>query len=127
MELERISAPVVRDKLINESALLVCAYDDDDKFKQFHLSGAISLTEFKTKTNELSKDQEIFSIAPDRQKAVLQVWQHNIMILDLKMPKCLEAGLRLGKIQDSLFREENKLAIYNKQRRINANCISKKL
>ncbi|WP_413847939.1 hypothetical protein, partial [Desulfobacula sp.] len=32
----------------------------DDKFKQFHLSGAISLTEFKSKTNERSKDQEIF-------------------------------------------------------------------
>jgi len=54
------------------------------------------------------KIRKFFSIAPDRQKAVLQVWQHNIMILDLKMPKCLEAGLRPGKIQDSLFRAENK-------------------
>lgn len=60
MEPERLSAPDVRDKLINESALLVCAYDDDDKFKQFHLSGAISLSEFKSKTNTLKKDQEIF-------------------------------------------------------------------
>jgi len=75
----------------------------------------------------LVKIRKFFSIAPDRQKAVLQVWQHNIMILDLKMPKCLEAGLRLGKIQGSLFREEDKLGIYSKQRRINANCISQKL
>ncbi len=60
MEPERISAPVVRDKLLNESAILVCAYDDDDKFKQFHLSGAISLNEFKARTNELKKDQQIF-------------------------------------------------------------------
>ena len=29
MEPERISAPDVRDKLINDSALLVCAYDGD--------------------------------------------------------------------------------------------------
>lgn len=60
MEPERLSPTNVRDKLINGSALLVCAYDDDDKFKQFHLSGAISLSEFKSKTNTLKKDQEIY-------------------------------------------------------------------
>ncbi|MBT3486624.1 MAG: hypothetical protein HOG03_16220 [Desulfobacula sp.] len=39
MEPERISAPDVRDKLINDSALLVCAYDGDPDghFKIPHL------------------------------------------------------------------------------------------
>ncbi len=60
MEPERISAPEVREKILNESALLVCAYDDDDKFKQFHLGDAISLKTFKSKTDEMEKNQEIF-------------------------------------------------------------------
>jgi hypothetical protein len=60
MEPERISAPEVREKIMNGSALLVCAYDDDDKFKQFHLGGAISLNAFKSKTDKLEKNQEIY-------------------------------------------------------------------
>lgn len=60
MEPERISAPDVREKVMNESALLVCAYDDDNKFKNFHLGGAISLNEFKSRTNELEENQELF-------------------------------------------------------------------
>jgi hypothetical protein len=60
MEPERISAPEVREKIMNKSALLVCAYDGEDKFKQFHLGGAISLDAFKLKTDELAKNQEIF-------------------------------------------------------------------
>lgn len=60
MEAERSPAPEVRKKVLKESALLVCAYEDDNKFKKFHLAGAISLKEFKSKTNELKKDQEIF-------------------------------------------------------------------
>ena len=58
MENESVSAPEVREKMIKKSALLVCAYDDE-KFKAFPLEGAISLNEFKSKTGELKKDQEI--------------------------------------------------------------------
>jgi hypothetical protein len=60
MEPERIAAPEVREKIIDESALLVCAYDDNNKFQQFHLDGAISLNEFKSEINGLKKDHEIF-------------------------------------------------------------------
>ncbi len=59
MEIENVSAPEVREKVLKKSALLVCAYDDVEKFKTFPLEGAISLDEFKSKTSELKKDQEI--------------------------------------------------------------------
>ena len=59
MEIENVSAPDVREKIMKKSALLVCAYDDDEKFKAVRLEGAISLSEFKSKTGELKKDQEI--------------------------------------------------------------------
>lgn len=60
MKAQRISAPVVREKVMNDSALLICAYGDDDKFRKYHLEGAISLDEFKSKTNNLDKSREIF-------------------------------------------------------------------
>ena len=56
----RVSPQEVREKVTSGSALFVCAYDDDEKFRNNHLEGAISLGEFKTKLPSLSKDQEIF-------------------------------------------------------------------
>ncbi len=58
-QVESVSAPEVRAKIIHKSALLVCAYGDEEKFRTFPLEGAISLNEFQSKTGELSKDQEI--------------------------------------------------------------------
>ena len=55
----RIPPEQVREKVTSNSALLVCAYDDDVKFKQMHLEGGISLGEFKSKLSSLSKTQEI--------------------------------------------------------------------
>jgi hypothetical protein len=40
-------------------ALLVCAYEDEAKFKKMHLQGAISFNEFQSKLSSLSKDQEV--------------------------------------------------------------------
>jgi hypothetical protein len=54
-----ISVEKVRQKVNDGSALLVCAYDDDLKFKKFHLEGASSLAEFKSKLSALRKDQMI--------------------------------------------------------------------
>ncbi len=54
MDPERIAAPDVRTKVMKDSALLDCAYDDD-KFKKYHLTGAISLNEFRSKTNDMEK------------------------------------------------------------------------
>jgi rhodanese-related sulfurtransferase len=55
----RISAEDVRQKVTSGSALLVCAYDDEEKFKKLHLEGAISFAEFKSKLPSLKKDDEI--------------------------------------------------------------------
>lgn len=55
----RVSPEEARRKATSRTALLVCAYDDDEKFKVVHLEGAISLNEFKSKLPSLAKDQEI--------------------------------------------------------------------
>jgi hypothetical protein len=41
------------------TALLVCAYPDDETFKKMQLEGAISLKEFESRLPGLKKDQEI--------------------------------------------------------------------
>jgi hypothetical protein len=58
-EPKRITAEEVYDKLRSGKLLLVCAYEDEMKFKALHLEGAISLREFKSKLSSLVKDQEI--------------------------------------------------------------------
>ena len=60
MEPERVPASVVREKVMNESALLVCAYEDDDKYSQFRLDGAISMSEFRSRSGSLDKDTELY-------------------------------------------------------------------
>ena len=55
----RISSQEARQKVLSEGALLVCAYDDDDKFKNNHLEGAISFSEFKSRLPSFAKDQEL--------------------------------------------------------------------
>jgi len=55
----RVSPEEVRQKVSAGSALLVCAYGDDEKFKMVHLQGAISLAEFKSQLPSLAKNQEI--------------------------------------------------------------------
>ena len=56
---ERIGAEEVHKKLKAGTAILVCAYEDDEKFKTYALEGAISFNEFKSRLPSLSKDQEI--------------------------------------------------------------------
>ena len=57
-EFTRVPPQEVRHKVVSGSVLLVCAYDEQ-KFKQNHLQGAISLSEFKSRLASLSKDQGI--------------------------------------------------------------------
>ncbi len=59
LEPKRVTAKEVYDKLKSGKALLVCAYEDETKFKAMQLEGAISLNEFKSKLSSLAKDQEI--------------------------------------------------------------------
>jgi hypothetical protein len=44
---------------VQAGALLVCAYDDDLKFEQNRLDGAISLATFQDREHRIDKDQEI--------------------------------------------------------------------
>lgn len=55
----RISPQQVREKVRAGSALLVCAYADEDKFRNNYLEGAISFSEFRSRLPSLSKTQEI--------------------------------------------------------------------
>jgi len=58
-EPKRITPEEVHQKLKAGKALLVCAYDDEAKFKKMHLQEAISFNEFKSRLPSLQKDQEI--------------------------------------------------------------------
>ena len=58
-EPERVTAAEVYNKLKLGKTLLVCAYEDEIKFKTMQLEGAISLNAFKSKLSSLAKDQEI--------------------------------------------------------------------
>jgi hypothetical protein len=55
----RISPKEIYPKVRSGETLLVCAYDSDDRFRQVHLEGAISLGEFKSLLPALSKDREV--------------------------------------------------------------------
>lgn len=55
----RISPKEARQKVIAGQALLVCAYDDADKFKTNHLEGALSFPEFRSRLPRLAKNQEM--------------------------------------------------------------------
>ncbi|MEF9438280.1 MAG: rhodanese-like domain-containing protein [Candidatus Mariimomonas ferrooxydans] len=58
-EPKRLSVEEVRQKVTSGEALLVCAYDDEEKFSRLHLEGAISLSDFNTMLPALPKDKEI--------------------------------------------------------------------
>ena len=58
-EPQRVSPEEVRQKVKEEKALLVCAYEDEEKFKRVRLEGAISLGEFKLRLPSLTKNQEV--------------------------------------------------------------------
>ena len=57
--LERIPPEAVYEKVKSGKALLVGAYDDEERCAKLHLEGAMSLNEFRSRLPSLSKDQEI--------------------------------------------------------------------
>ncbi len=59
IEPKRVPPEEVFQNLKAGKALLVCAYDDDAKFKRMPLEGAISFNEFKSRLPSIPKDQEI--------------------------------------------------------------------
>ena len=58
-EPKRVTSEEVYQGLKSGAVLLVCAYEDDAKFKRMQLEGAISFNEFKSRLPSLPKDQEI--------------------------------------------------------------------
>jgi hypothetical protein len=59
VEPHRVSPEEVYQKLKSGKVLLVCAYEDETKFKQMNLQGAISFNEFNSRLPSLPKEQEI--------------------------------------------------------------------
>ena len=58
-EPRRVTPQEIYPKVQSGETLLVCAYDDEAKFRRLRLEGAISLTEFKSRLRTLPKDREI--------------------------------------------------------------------
>jgi len=55
----RVTPEEIYEKLKSGKVILVCAYEDETKFKKMQLEGAISFNEFKSKLPSFPKDQEI--------------------------------------------------------------------
>lgn len=58
-DIPRVSPQATRERVKAGTALLVCAYDDEDKFKSLRLEGALSISELREQEASLSKGQEI--------------------------------------------------------------------
>ena len=58
-EVNLVAASEAYTRAKSGSALLVCAYDSDEKFRNVHLEGALSLGEFKAKLNTIDRGKEI--------------------------------------------------------------------
>jgi len=56
---QRIDAREAHDHLAAGDALLVCAYEEDEKYWRNHLDGALSLADFRARADSIPKDSEI--------------------------------------------------------------------
>ena len=59
MNAQRINVKQARHDVEVSDALLVCAYDSQEKFEQNHLEGAISLDEFRSREDSIGKEREL--------------------------------------------------------------------
>lgn len=59
MNYDLIPAAEARRHVQSGDALLVCAYESEEKFKNSCLEDAVSLQEFKKKEGEIARDREI--------------------------------------------------------------------
>lgn len=58
-EVSRISVQDARHAVTSRNALLVCAYEQEEKCNQVALEGSISLTQFQQRLPSLPKEQEL--------------------------------------------------------------------
>lgn len=54
---ERIDVDTARSRVESGDALLVCAYDDDEKCRELTLEGSITLSELRSR--DVNEDREI--------------------------------------------------------------------
>jgi hypothetical protein len=59
IDVPRITPREAHEHVTAGRALLVCAYEDPERFCVLRLEGAISMQEFWTRRKSLPKDQEI--------------------------------------------------------------------
>lgn len=59
MAATRIKPKEAKHDMQVADALLVCAYDSQEKFEDNHLAGAISLDALKSRESDLAKDREV--------------------------------------------------------------------
>ena len=55
----RINAEEVYAKVKTDNALLVCAYESDEKYEKFKIEGSIPFSKFKGMLSSIPKTQEI--------------------------------------------------------------------
>ncbi len=55
----RVKPQEVINRIKTGDAMLVCAYDSDEKFDELHLEGAISLNEFESRLPSIPKEKEL--------------------------------------------------------------------
>ncbi|MGK2945231.1 MAG: rhodanese-like domain-containing protein [Desulfuromonadales bacterium] len=56
---KRITPDEARRRMDSGKAILVCAYESDEKFRPMHLEGAESLHQFRERLPSIPKEQEI--------------------------------------------------------------------
>lgn len=56
---ERIEPEQALRDMQKNGAILVCAYDNDEKFAKNHLEGALSLAELRARESALARDHEL--------------------------------------------------------------------
>jgi hypothetical protein len=58
-EISRISVQDALEEVTSGRALLVCAYEEEEKCKQVALEGSVPLTQFQQRVASLPKSQEL--------------------------------------------------------------------
>jgi len=59
MSTDRIDVADAYPRVTSGQALLVCAYEDEQKCRQLNLQGSISLARFESMAPTLTKDREL--------------------------------------------------------------------
>jgi len=72
--IKRLSPQDAHDKVQDGKALLICAYDSDEKFSQMALDGAISFDEYRSMQPTLPRNKELifYCACPKEASAVEQ-------------------------------------------------------